>query len=57
MHRELPIHSRLHAAFTSEPDRSNQEFSEELAAAAGFEPAHGGTKNRLPTAWKHLQSP
>lgn len=27
------------------------EISEDLAGAEGFEPSHGGTKNRCLTAW------
>ena len=31
--------------------RDQVDIPEELAGAAGFEPAHGGTKNRCLTAW------
>ena len=33
--------------------RSNSWESELVAGVAGFEPAHGGTKNRCLTAWLH----
>ena len=39
----------------AEPGRLMQR-AEKLAGAAGFEPAHGGTKNRCLTAWLRPKS-